>query len=77
MGDALAGATAKDFRNVLTYAYRAGANGYLAGRAIWWDAMQAYPDRVAVGRRLALESVPYMREINALTAELARPVALG
>ena len=69
-----AGAAASDFAKVLTYAYRAGANGYLAGRAIWWDAMQAFPDAAAIGKRLDSESVPYMRSINALTAKLARPV---
>lgn len=69
-----AGASAQDFRNVLTYAYRAGANGYLAGRAIWWQAMQAYPDAATVARRLKSESAPYMRAINDLTGRLARPV---
>jgi tagatose 1,6-diphosphate aldolase len=69
-----AGAAAGDFAKVLTYAYRAGANGYLAGRAIWWEAMQAYPDRAAVAARLKGESVPYMRTINALTTKLARPI---
>jgi tagatose 1,6-diphosphate aldolase len=69
-----AGASAADFANVLTYAYRAGANGYLAGRAIWWEAMQAYPDHAEVARRLQGQSVPYMRQINALTAKLARGV---
>jgi tagatose 1,6-diphosphate aldolase len=70
-----AGASAADFSKVLTYAYRAGANGYLAGRAIWWEAMQAFPDTVAIGQRLDSESVPYMRAINALTAKMAKPVA--
>jgi tagatose 1,6-diphosphate aldolase len=69
-----AGASAADFSNVLTYAYRAGANGYLAGRAIWWEAMQAFPDTAAIAHNLQRGSVPYMREINALTAKLAQPV---
>jgi tagatose 1,6-diphosphate aldolase len=68
-----AGATADDFTKVLTYAYRAGANGYLAGRAIWWAAMQAYPNVDAVGAALLRDSVPYMRRINALTSRHARP----
>ncbi|MBV1693844.1 MAG: tagatose 1,6-diphosphate aldolase [Hyphomicrobiales bacterium] len=71
-----AGASAADFRNVLTYAYRAGANGYLAGRAIWLEAMQAYPDSAAVARRLSGESAVYMKAVNALTAKLARPIAM-
>lgn len=68
-----AGASAQAFGRVLTYAYRAGASGYLAGRAIWWEAMQAFPDLAAAGRRLEAEAVPYMREINALTQAKARP----
>jgi tagatose 1,6-diphosphate aldolase len=72
-----AGASAADFHNVLTYAYRAGANGYLAGRAIWWEAMQAFPDSAAIAKRLQAESVPYMRSINALTAKAAQPISIG
>ena len=68
-----AGAAAADFANVLTYAYRAGANGYLAGRAIWWEAMSAFPDTAAVATRLQADSVPYMRAINQMTARLAKP----
>ena len=71
-----AGASAADFSKVLTYAYRAGANGYLAGRAIWWEAMQAFPDTAAIAKRLQGESVPYMRAINALTAKAATPVTV-
>lgn len=70
-----AGATAADFTKVLTYAYRAGANGYLAGRAIWWAAMQAYPNVEAVGAALTRDAVPYMRAINDLTARMAAPAA--
>jgi tagatose 1,6-diphosphate aldolase len=69
-----AGASAADFSNVLTYAYRAGANGYLAGRAIWWEAMQAFPDTAAISRALQADSVPYMRSINVLTTKLATPI---
>jgi tagatose 1,6-diphosphate aldolase len=71
-----AGASPADFSKVLTYAYRAGANGYLAGRAIWWEAMQAFPDTASIGKRLEAEAVPYMREINALTAKAAKPIAV-
>ncbi len=71
-----AGASAADFSKVLTYAYRAGANGYLAGRAIWWEAMQAFPDTAAIAKRLDAEAVPYMRQINALTAKAAKPIAI-
>jgi len=61
------------FRRVLTFAYRAGANGYLAGRAIWWPSFGAYPDIAAMERQLDDEATRYMGEINALTQSLAKP----
>jgi tagatose 1,6-diphosphate aldolase len=62
-----AGAPKAAFAKVLELAYGAGASGYLAGRAIWWDALQAFPDLGACARRLAESGVPYFRELNALT----------
>ncbi|WP_282610053.1 tagatose 1,6-diphosphate aldolase [Pelagibius sp. Alg239-R121] len=66
-----AGADQSSFKNVLSYAYRAGASGFLAGRAIWWQAMQRYPDMGAVESALAGDSTTYMQEINRLTDEQA------
>ena len=68
-----AGASMEVFRRVLTFAYRAGANGYLAGRAIWWPAFESFPDLEAMERRLDGEAARYMDEINRLTVALARP----
>jgi tagatose 1,6-diphosphate aldolase len=68
-----AGATQSAFKRVLHYAYRAGASGYLAGRAIWWDAFQAYPDMGAVHRSLVGEGLPYMEQLNAQTVQAATP----
>jgi tagatose 1,6-diphosphate aldolase len=68
-----AGAKAESFARVLTYAYRAGANGYLAGRAIWWEAVQAFPDLAKAGAALDQSAVPFMRSINTLTHKLAAP----
>ena len=68
-----AGAGKEPFRRVLTYAYRAGASGFLAGRAIWWQAFQCYPDLAAMAAELQSDGVPYISEICALTDELARP----
>lgn len=62
-----AGAGMADFRNILTHAYKAGASGYLAGRAIWADAFKAYPDWEAIKTGLVRDAVPYMRDLNALT----------
>ncbi len=68
-----AGATQEAFRHVLTYAYNAGASGFLAGRAIWWDALQAFPDIDATVSGLRSNSVPYMEEIGAMTDAAATP----
>lgn len=68
-----AGAGMSEFRRVLHYAYRAGASGYLAGRAIWLDAFQRFPDWDGIRDQLRGEAVPYMRELNSLTDAMARP----
>ncbi|GIT91136.1 tagatose 1,6-diphosphate aldolase [Jannaschia pagri] len=68
-----AGAGKGDFKTVLDYAYAAGASGYLAGRAIWLDAFNAWPDMEAMKAGLVQESMPYMAELNALTDAKATP----
>jgi tagatose 1,6-diphosphate aldolase len=62
-----AGAGMADFANVLNYAYRAGAHGFLAGRAIWWDALAAFPDLDACEAALAAVGVPYFAQLSDLT----------
>ena len=68
-----AGAGKKEFRNILTHAYRAGASGYLAGRAIWLDAFAHFPDWERMRAELAGGAAAYMRDINALTDREAAP----
>ena len=68
-----AGAGMAAFRNILTYAYRAGASGYLAGRAIWWKAFQRFPDLESMAAELRADGVPYMHDLNALTDAHATP----
>ena len=68
-----AGAAMKEFRTVLEHAYRAGASGYLAGRAIWLDAFRSFPDWNAIRAGLRQEAVPYMRDLNILTDAAATP----
>ncbi len=68
-----AGAGPADFRRSLEYAYRAGASGYLCGRAIWHGAFEHFPDLVAMNQALANGSVPYVTAINQLTDQLATP----
>lgn len=68
-----AGATPQDFIRLLTYAFRAGANGYLAGRAIWAAAFSRFPDLAAMETALAGEAPALMDELNALTDTHATP----
>lgn len=68
-----AGAGQDDFRRILQHAYKAGASGYLAGRAIWLEAFGHYPDWAAIHTALDEGSVPYMHSLNALTDAAATP----
>lgn len=68
-----AGAGMAAFRNILTHAYRAGASGYLAGRAIWADAFQAFPEWEEIRAGLVGGARPYVADLNALTDAEARP----
>ncbi|RME65626.1 MAG: tagatose 1,6-diphosphate aldolase, partial [Alphaproteobacteria bacterium] len=68
-----AGAGMADFRRILTHAYAAGASGYLAGRAIWLDAFQAFPDWDAIRAGLSGPAVAYMKDLNDLTDTAALP----
>jgi tagatose 1,6-diphosphate aldolase len=68
-----AGAGMTEFRKVLEHAYAAGASGYLAGRAIWLKPFQHFPDWEAIRTGLRAESLPYMRDLNALTDAAATP----
>jgi len=68
-----AGAGMEPFRRILTYAFRAGASGYLAGRAIWWEAFEAYPDMARFKAGLAEGGIAYMHRINALLREHGTP----
>lgn len=68
-----AGATKEAFRRVLHYSYRAGASGFLAGRAIWWDELGAFPDLEACRSALEDTSVSYMASIGKQTDDHAVP----
>lgn len=68
-----AGAGAAAFRGVLRHAYEAGASGYLAGRAIWWDSLLHFPDLDAVETSLRRRAATQMAELNALTDREAKP----
>jgi len=67
-----AGVGPAEFEADLGLAFEAGASGFLAGRAVWLQAFEAYPDVDAVEARLRRRALPYLRAISAL-AEGARP----
>ena len=66
-----AGAGKTEFRNVLDHAFKAGASGFLAGRAIWLEAFSHYPDWDAIKCELSGEAAEYMANISALADQKA------
>src|SRR6218665_175370 len=66
-----AGAGMEPFRRIAAHAFRAGASGYLAGRAIWWPSFEAsFPDWEARRAGVLRDGVPSARMLHAL---LERP----
>lgn len=68
-----AGAQAWAFERVLGYAARAGASGFLAGRALWADALDRWPDRDAVARHLATTGRERLASLRARMRSDGRP----
>lgn len=64
-----AGVTSAQFLRVMQYAYAAGANGFLAGRAIWWQALQHFPDLEACRTALQADGVHTLEALARLTAQ--------
>jgi tagatose 1,6-diphosphate aldolase len=50
-------------------AVAAGASGFLAGRALWLAALDAWPDREAVASDLRLRTVPFLHRLSARVEE--------
>ncbi len=67
-----AGAGKADFRNVLKHAFKAGASGFLAGRAIWFEAFDGYPDWDRMRRELEGDAVDYLADISDLANRRAQ-----
>lgn len=68
-----AGAAAEPFRCILTYAFRAGASGYLAGRAIWWPAALELPDWDRFRARVQGEGVAYIERVGVILRQHGTP----
>jgi tagatose 1,6-diphosphate aldolase len=58
------GMPAARFIDALGAALDAGARGYLAGRAVWWEPLQAYPDLVAIRRNLETTGLATLAALN-------------
>lgn len=67
-----AGVTPRQFVRVMEYAYAAGANGFLAGRAIWWEAMQHFPDLEKCAEQLRRQGGETLAELEQLTQRSGR-----
>lgn len=74
-----AGVSGPQFEQALTAALEAGARGYMAGRALWWEPLQSYPDVEAMERALAEVRTGTLASIGALLREHvpARTPAVG
>ncbi len=68
-----AGAGKAEFRKVLEHAFAAGASGFLAGRAIWLDAFNAYPDWDKIRASLETDARAYLSDISKLADAKAAP----
>ena len=55
------------------YAYEAGANGYVAGRATWWDVFQMFPNMPAMANILEEETAPFLRQLAKSAGAHATP----
>ncbi|MGN7870660.1 tagatose 1,6-diphosphate aldolase [Paracoccus sp. 22332] len=68
------GAATEQFKRVLSYSYAAGAQGFLAGRTIWLDAIQShFPNEAAVLDALRGKGLGILRDLGALTRAEAKP----
>ena len=68
-----AGADKEAFRDILVHAFKAGASGFLAGRAIWQDAFKLYPDWDRIVEGLAGDGLAYLKDIAGIADATAHP----
>lgn len=68
------GARPEQFERVLSYSYAAGAQGFLAGRTIWLDAVRShFPDEAAVLAALDGTGRTILKRLGDLTRAEATP----
>jgi len=68
------GAEPEQFERVLSYSYAAGAQGFLAGRTIWLNAVEnGFPDSGKVLKALHEDGRKRLIRLNELTARQVKP----
>lgn len=68
------GAAPEQFERVLSYSYAAGAQGFLAGRTIWLNAVEnGFPDDDKVLKALREDGRKRLVRLSELTAREAKP----
>lgn len=68
------GAAPEQFERVLSYSYAAGAQGFLAGRTIWLNAIETgFPDEAKVLAGLRDDGRKRLSSLKALTRREAKP----
>lgn len=69
------GVTTREFATVLEHAYAAGAQGFLAGRAIWKESLQAFPDMEVCRSNLQSDGITALEQLLQITRTQARAYA--
>jgi tagatose 1,6-diphosphate aldolase len=67
------GADRVRFLEVVRSACAAGASGYLAGRSIWWNAVNQFPDTDAMERLLREDAAGFMQTLHGVVEDHAPP----
>lgn len=68
------GAAPEQFERVLSYSYAAGAQGFLAGRTIWLNAIETgFPDHDSVLSALRADGRKRLQRLKELTVRDAKP----
>ena len=68
-----AGADKDSFKDILSYAFKAGASGFLAGRAIWQESFLVYPDWEKIIDGLSSDGLAYLKKISTIADKEALP----
>lgn len=71
-----AGVTTVEFVEILAHAYQAGAHGFLAGRAIWKQPLQYFPDINHVRNSMQDQGGKALDKLIELTSNRATPYSL-